>query len=196
LTIAVGEEAQVFCSNCGARLLEGARFCNQCGATVAIGAAAERTGEPAPVRYAGFWRRLWAFLVDGAWVFLLAAPLQLALGLDIGNEATPDWSRPIELAGLGISQGIAWLYAALFMCSPAQGTLGQLLFNVKVTDVEGRRISFLRATGRHFAEFISLALLGVGYLMIAFNERKRALHDLIAGTLVVRREDRGNVAPR
>jgi uncharacterized RDD family membrane protein YckC len=70
--------------------------------------------------------------------------------------------------------------------SSYQGTLGKMIFGLKVTDLYGNRISFERATGRNFAKILSAMILGIGYLMVAFTERKQGLHDLLAGTLVRR----------
>ena len=61
-----------------------------------------------------------------------------------------------------------------------------MILGMKVTDLYGNRISFARATGRHFAKFISGLMLGFGFLMVAFTERKQGLHDIVAGTLVRR----------
>jgi uncharacterized RDD family membrane protein YckC len=61
-----------------------------------------------------------------------------------------------------------------------------MIFGLKVTDLYGNRISFERATGRHFAKILSAMILCIGYLMVAFTERKQGLHDLLAGTLVRR----------
>jgi uncharacterized RDD family membrane protein YckC len=57
---------------------------------------------------------------------------------------------------------------------------------MKVTDLNGNRISFERATGRHFAKWLSGLILCIGYIMVGFTERKQGLHDLLAGTLVRR----------
>ncbi|MBS3800254.1 MAG: RDD family protein, partial [Thioalkalivibrio sp.] len=62
------------------------------------------------------------------------------------------------------------------------------LFGLRVVDFDGERISFARATGRHFASILSGLTLGIGYIMVAFTRRRQALHDLIAQTLVVRKE--------
>jgi uncharacterized RDD family membrane protein YckC len=70
--------------------------------------------------------------------------------------------------------------------SSKQATLGKMALALKVTDLQGRRISFARATGRHFAKIISGMILLIGYIMAGFTERKQALHDMIAGTLVIR----------
>ena len=55
-----------------------------------------------------------------------------------------------------------------------------------VTDHNGGRISFWRATGRHFARIISAFSLLVGYIMIAFTERKQGLHDIMTSCLVLK----------
>jgi uncharacterized RDD family membrane protein YckC len=78
------------------------------------------------------------------------------------------------------------LYEAFMESSSYQATLGKMIFGMKVTDLNGNRISFERATGRHFAKWLSAMILGIGYLMVAFTERKQGLHDLLAGTLVRR----------
>lgn len=82
---------------------------------------------------------------------------------------------------------VPWLYYAGMESSAQQATLGKLAVGMKVTDLTGRRISFLRATGRYFAKLISALTLCIGYAMVAFTARRQALHDKIAETLVVRR---------
>lgn len=80
---------------------------------------------------------------------------------------------------------IPWLYTALQECSIAQATLGKRLLRIQVTDLEGRRISFGRASGRFFGRLSPS--FGIGYCLVLFTRRKQALHDLIASCLVVRR---------
>lgn len=80
----------------------------------------------------------------------------------------------------------AWLYEAWTTSSSWQGTVGKKVFRLKVTDQAGNRISFGRSTGRFFAKFLSRALMHIGFIMIAFTERKQGLHDMLAGTFVVR----------
>src|SRR5208283_3281564 len=82
--------------------------------------------------------------------------------------------------------GASWLYEALMLSSSYQATLGKMIFGMKVTDLNGNRLSFAHATGRHFAKWLSGMILGIGYIMVAFTERKQGLHDLIAGTVVPR----------
>jgi uncharacterized RDD family membrane protein YckC len=78
------------------------------------------------------------------------------------------------------------LYYPLMESSSAQGTLGKLAFGLKVADTSHRRISFGRALVRYLAHIPSGLLLCLGYVMVAFTPQKRALHDYIAGTLVLR----------
>jgi len=80
----------------------------------------------------------------------------------------------------------SWLYEAFMESSSYQATLGKMIFGMKVTDLHGNRISFARATGRHFARWLSALILFIGYIMVGFTERKQGLHDLLAGTLVQR----------
>ena len=77
---------------------------------------------------------------------------------------------------------IGWLYWAVMESSPWQATLGKRLFGIQVTDLQGQRISFARASARHFGKIIF-----VGFILTAFTARSRRLHDLIAGCLVVRK---------
>jgi uncharacterized RDD family membrane protein YckC len=128
--------------------------------------------------YAGFWRRFAAYFLDG---LILLIPVFIVGGVVffLGDNSTLN-----SLATMGVS----WLYFALFHSSSMQATPGKSAFGIKVTDTAGERISFLRATGRFFALYLSALILFIGFLLAAFTERKQALHDMIAGTLVVRKD--------
>jgi uncharacterized RDD family membrane protein YckC len=119
--------------------------------------------------YAGFWIRVAAVVVDN---IVLGVPLFLLLRT-FGNWA---YLAEIPLA----------LYIPLMESSSAQGTVGKIVFSLKVTDTSYQRISFGRAFGRWLAHLPSGLLIGLGYVMVAFTSQKRALHDYIAGTLVLR----------
>ena len=80
----------------------------------------------------------------------------------------------------------SWLYEAVMESSSYQATLGKMILGMKVSDLYGNRISFARATGRHFAKILSAMILCIGFIMVGLTERKQGLHDLIAGTLVRR----------
>ena len=105
----------------------------------------------------------------------------------------PEWTFGVALAtGIGVFILLAivgnWLYYACFESSTWQGTPGKKVLNIAVTDMSGARISFGRASGRFFAKFITrLIPLGIGFILAGITERKQALHDMIASTLVLRR---------
>lgn len=82
---------------------------------------------------------------------------------------------------------VSWLYYALSESSPKQATLGKQALGIVVTDLNGKRISFGKATGRYFGKYLSTITLFIGYLMAAFTDKNQALHDIMAGTLVVKR---------
>ena len=117
--------------------------------------------------YAGFWWRVLASIVDGT---ILAVTSLILAGVGLGP------------AGIVVS----WLYFALLESSDKRATLGKMACGLIVTDLAGGRIGFGRATGRFFAKFLSSLILMIGYLMVAFTQRKQGLHDMIADTLVLR----------
>jgi uncharacterized RDD family membrane protein YckC len=83
---------------------------------------------------------------------------------------------------------LSWLYFAGMESSEHQGTLGKMALGLVVTDMNGLRISFARASGRFFAKIITgLVPLYIGYIMAGFTEKKQALHDMIASCLVLRK---------
>jgi uncharacterized RDD family membrane protein YckC len=93
----------------------------------------------------------------------------------------------IALLVLGIIQLILATYFVLFECSRFRATPGKLICGIIVVDLNGNRISFWRATARHFAKLLSIATLAIGFMMAGWTHRKQALHDKIAGCLVLRR---------
>jgi uncharacterized RDD family membrane protein YckC len=87
-----------------------------------------------------------------------------------------------------ISLVVTWLYHAWMESSEWQATVGKRVLGLVVTDAAGQRISFGRATARHFSKIITnMVPLAIGYIMAGFTEKKQALHDMIAGCLVLRR---------
>jgi uncharacterized RDD family membrane protein YckC len=68
-----------------------------------------------------------------------------------------------------------------------QATVGKRAMSIVVTGIDGGRISFGRATGRHFAKYVSAFIIGIGFIMAAFTAKKQALHDMMAETLVINR---------
>lgn len=135
--------------------------------------------------YAGFWMRLAAYLLDAIIIFVVFFILGLIVGV-IGGEGILD-SSGFELTSNIISFICGWLYFSLMESSRHQGTLGKMALGIKVTDMNRTRISFSRATGRYFGKILSFIILFVGFIMIAFTEKKQGLHDILAKTLVIKK---------
>lgn len=200
----------IYCSRCGAQNSALAKFCANCGTPFSPETAASETGEISPrpqspageltppayapavpsTRYAGFWIRFVAFLIDALVVGIVVWPISGIIWLMIGMAG-----NVVSMPGIGVhlvrvivgtvfSSAANWIYEAVMESSSKQATLGKMALGLKVTDLQGRRISFARATGRHFAKILSGMVLLIGYIMAGFTPRKQALHDIIAGTLV------------
>ncbi|MGB0839465.1 MAG: RDD family protein [Chitinophagales bacterium] len=143
--------------------------------------------------YAGFWLRFAAYFIDGivstiATYALLFAVVFSIKGLNIETLETDIEGDPIiATLILAIYLGVPWLYYALMESSEKQATVGKIALGLKVVDMYGDRITFARATGRYFAKIISAITILIGYIMAGFTDRKQALHDMIASTLVVKK---------
>jgi uncharacterized RDD family membrane protein YckC/Tfp pilus assembly major pilin PilA len=159
----------------------GARYCASCGLPIEGVPASSVASVNAP-RYAGFWRRVAASFVDG----LVVAGAAVAVLLGLLAARVPE-ETAVTVTRLASAVG-AWLYSAVLTSSSWQATVGKRALHIKVTNAAGERIGFGRATGRYFAAILSALTLGIGFLMAGWNQRRRALHDMVAGTLVVSRE--------
>jgi uncharacterized RDD family membrane protein YckC len=196
-----------FCNKCGEQNAAGAQFCSRCGAatTPAPGAVQTPAGfssaaaaYPAVaampvVRYGGFWIRVVAAIIDVVILRVVLLPIRLifgGLGLAGMMSGAPHIGFGLGLLGGGVMVVAmflgGWLYEAFMESSSYQATLGKMICGMKVTDLNGNRICFGRATGRHFAKILSGLTLCIGYIMVGLTERKQGLHDLIAETLVRR----------
>ena len=138
-------------------------------------------------QYAGFWRRFAAYLIDSMVIaFALtnfASLLSRQLAVSITNAQTLNTYLAIAISVMSLL--LTWAYYSGMESSPLQATIGKLVVGIYVTDLQGQRISFGRATGRWFGKIISGAILLIGYLMAGFTEKKQALHDMMARCLVL-----------
>jgi uncharacterized RDD family membrane protein YckC len=150
----------VKCNSCGNEYYKTMAKCPQCGSF-----------NVENCRYAGFWLRFVANLVDGVIITVISAVLEAIL------------KDGILYAILLI---LPWLYYAGFESSESMATPGKILLNIKVVDLNGNRISFGRATARHFGKILSALILYIGFIMAGFTKRKQALHDIIAKCLVIK----------
>jgi uncharacterized RDD family membrane protein YckC len=165
---------------------------------------------PAPAsHYGGFWIRFVAYLIDGLiigipmtiiiviCVFAFGAFGGIAALHNLPNNPDPEQMQafmPMLAAIIGAyaifilgAIVIQWLYFALMESSERQATFGKAALNLRVSDANGNRLSFGHASGRYFGKIVtSLVPLGIGWIMAGFTQKKQALHDFIAGTIVTR----------
>ncbi|ATU71687.1 RDD family protein [Komagataeibacter rhaeticus] len=169
--------------------------------------------------YAGFWMRVVAYLIDSivlwgvlALLGLLLVPPSLSVTIfdpqstgGSGGDYRISYIHPVDYTiasttphmhwnGNGVFEILSLLIPAAYyiLCeaSRAQATPGKLLCGMRVTDLYGNRITVARAMGRYFGKYLSLFILGIGFLMVLWTQRKQALHDILAGTCVIRRQPR------
>jgi uncharacterized RDD family membrane protein YckC len=210
------DDGAAFCPACGQPTLaagsaSGGMSVNNSTAGVASGSypVAQQTAAPVAytsprIQYAGFWLRVVAYLIDGLIMGLgfmvLFVPFAIMTGLAavVGGMHPGEDPREVgavlggtfflglfTIAALGILGG--WLYHAKMESSAWEATLGKKALHLRVTDLNGARVSFKRATGRHFAKLITgLIPLGVGFMLAGLTEKRQAIHDMLANCLVLR----------
>jgi uncharacterized RDD family membrane protein YckC len=178
----------MFCKKCGAQQPENARYCGNCGYNLFDDSNAQSGAASLYMEYAGFWRRFGAYIIDGIILNVLSLGISAVTSLGISASDTNPYSYFISanfLLYFGISIAANVLYWGLFESSPVQATPGKMALGIKVTDMDGNRVSFGRAVGRYFGKILSWMIIGIGMLMIVFTEKKQGLHDIMAGTLVI-----------
>lgn len=150
----------MFCSKCGTQNENNAQFCSSC--SYKFKESSSIVPQPEIIVYAGFWTRFIAALIDLIILLLFGAITDYRFGFILH-----------------------WLYFALLESSSKQATLGKMAIGIIVTDLNNNRISFGKATIRHFSKILSLVIFFIGFFMAGFTKKKQALHDIIADTLVV-----------
>lgn len=169
------ESDQQFCISCGSRLEPGAGFCGICGAPTTGG-----TGQPVDLansrlpqrEYMGFWIRLAAVLIDSILILILVALL----------------SRIFGSAGIFVAYIFGLLYYVLLTTLQGQ-TLGKMVLGIQVVDTRGSIPGLGTVLLREVVgKFVSGLLFNLGYIWVAWDREKRAWHDHIAGTFVIRKE--------
>jgi uncharacterized RDD family membrane protein YckC len=139
--------------------------------------------------YAGFWRRFAARIIDHLIVYI---PIYFLAILVVGGAAgltrieSGDAAPALLISMVYLLPLVAnFFYFSMMESSVWQATVGKRALGIKVTDADGRRLDFAQAAGRWFAAALSYLTLYVGFAMAGLTDRKRALHDMVASTLVV-----------
>jgi uncharacterized RDD family membrane protein YckC len=144
-----------------------------------------------PMEYASFWTRFAAYFVDGIITGILSAIIGGVLGLAIGaaggmsgdNKATG--IIIIQVVSLGVGFCIRAAYFIYFIGKSGQ-TPGKKLCKIRVVNADGSQVTYGKATGRFFGYLLSSLILCIGFLMAAWDDEKRALHDRLCNTRVIK----------
>jgi uncharacterized RDD family membrane protein YckC len=184
-----------------ARVLGAASFVAPVGATqwtalVNVPAFASGLPPPAVVRYAGFWIRLLAYLLDMLLLivlFAVAGAIAVAIAFAVGmiaaaagtSDATTASAQIMKSVPLIVVLGCALFYYVYFPSGAWQATPGKRICGLRIIRTDGSRVTSGLALGRWASCFLSAKLLGIGFLMIGWNREKKGLHDILCGTRVV-----------
>ncbi len=175
------------CPNCFAMIESGTIICPDCGFDLRqINQQSSSPGPESVSPYASFGTRLAAFALDYFIVIAVLVPFAIPIALISYVGHLSEETDLIISYTIGVI--VPWLYWAAFESSKRQATLGKRVVGILVTDVNGNRLTFLRATARHFSKIVSASTLLAGFVMAAFTQRRQALHDLISGCLVLKKQ--------
>ncbi len=145
--------------------------------------------QPGTLRYGGFWIRTLALIVDGI-IFTVAWGIVAAVGFPAVWSYLQSNPDPTEFMAYAQAVNIgSWALAVIltvFFWGKWGATPGKMICGLKIVRPSGRKITYLRALGRYFAQILSGLLLYIGFLMAAFDAEKRSLHDRICDTRVIR----------
>lgn len=203
-----------YCIKCGVENEDKSTFCLSCGSRLKeILSSADR---PRTIIPAGFWKRFAAGMIDMILIIVLIVMLQRLFFTLIYNpifiynpmkeaaasddfdtllkHMTMKWDRLLMMQKISkildctLFILFGWLYFTGLESSLMKATFGKIALGIIVTDLDGNRISFGRANGRYWCKYISALILMIGYIMAGFTEKKQALHDTMANTLVVKKQ--------
>lgn len=165
------------CAKCGISNDDNAAECRGCGLSIGSAIAAERA--LSAIEYATFWKRGAAAVIDTAILFMIGMGIGTAYVMVNGSKDGFEMTNNV----LGVI--IGWFYYAGFESSARQATVGKSAMGIMVTDLNGGRIGFYRASSRHFGKIVSSITLGIGFIMAGYTEKKQALHDKMFDCLVI-----------
>ena len=191
---------QAVCSECGRTFpedemisFENAKVCAGCK-PVFIQKIKEGVSVSGMMEYAGFWIRFGAIFIDGIILWAVQMAVYAVFGIITAALAPSMPGKPPSTYFFVMSQVIITLLS--FVISAAYdiwfvgrfgATPGKMACKIKIVTADGGKVSYSRALGRYFAKWISSMILGIGFLMAAFDDEKRTLHDRICETRVIRK---------
>jgi uncharacterized RDD family membrane protein YckC len=151
------------------------------------------------MRLAGFWVRFLAKIIDGIIVGVVSIPVNMLCAFFLMGSANYFDQSAVASGGdglvrmilfqvvttlLGFAIGVGY---CLFFIPRYQATPGKMALGLKIVRADGTPLSKGRIVGRYFAELISMLILWIGYILAAFDDQKRALHDMICDTRVIKK---------
>lgn len=174
----------MFCINCGQKNTDTALFCQSCGVSVTQISTTSASNTVISIVYAGFWQRFAALFIDGFILMLLSIPAYILIGLG-GGWSPKNTHYGLLSVGYVLCYLISAIYFSVLESGEKNATLGKRWLGLKVYDNDGNRISTTRAFGRWASHLVSYITFYIGFLIQPFTEKKQALHDIVAGTIVV-----------
>ncbi len=136
--------------------------------------------------YAGFWKRWVSFIIDIIIVNTFTSILMnFGMVAMVKKDNDPSAILFIALAATLLNWAVYILYWAIFESSSLQATPGKMALGIKVTDMNGEKLTFLRSLSRNAAKIVTGFTLNVGYVMAGFTVQKQALHDKMTDCLVI-----------
>ena len=182
------EEGNAACVECGQTFpknemvqYEGSWICPNCK-PIFFQRVREGIATKGDLTYAGFWIRFLAKFVDSIILQVVALAFRFLLSLALSpTEQAGFFFVIIWIVSVVVSAGYGTYFVGKHGATP-----GKMACRLKIITADEGQVSYLRAFGRHFAEVLSSLTLGVGYIMAAFDEEKRSLHDRICDTRVIR----------
>ncbi len=190
--------AEVVCSQCGGLFpaSEVIRYGNAPVCATCKPAFVQKLKEGAnvaggPMEFASFWTRFAAYFVDGIITGIIGAIFGGVLGAVIGASGAISGEHRttgiilIQIVSMGVGFGVRAAYFIYFIGKSGQ-TPGKKLCKIRVVNADGSSVTYGKATGRFFGYILSSLILSIGFLMAAWDEEKRALHDRLCNTRVIK----------
>ena len=141
----------------------------------------------AVLNYAGFWIRFGAVIIDGIILFVFKLMIQIPFFYLAFQGSSNSYSIVIIQIIASLLQFLGPVVYTTWLLGKYGATLGKMACGIKVVVSDGSSISYARSLGRYFARWLSWITLGIGFLMAGFDDQKRALHDRVCETRVIRR---------